>query len=180
MLGISQRKYAESRKARGLTGGSQAAVSKAVAAGRIHTLADRSIDPAMADAEWAANTSEVMQRPAAAPPAPPAAPVQPVQPALPLTNASKSDAERELTELKVERQKIALARDKSEVIEVALVEEMVGELITSAQSRLLLVAHKIGDELARLKDPIACRNVVEHAIREALEELSQCRISVSA
>src|SRR5579883_751789 len=172
MQGISQRKYAESRKARGLSGVSLAAVRKALASGRIHALPDGSIDAAVADAEWAANTSETMQRqaaPAMLPLEPPAG-----------EERSKSDAERELTEVKLERQRLALERDKSEVIEVAEVKEVVGELITNAVGRALLAPHKIGDELAKLTDPVACQNVVEHAIREALEEISQYKVAAVA
>jgi hypothetical protein len=49
-MGISIRAYARHR------GVSHTAVEKAIAAGRIGTLADGSIDPATADAEWERNT----------------------------------------------------------------------------------------------------------------------------
>src|SRR6185295_16779388 len=61
-MGLSQHQYARSRKERGMIGGSQAAVSKAVAAGRIHALPDGTIDPESADREWEANTSEALRR----------------------------------------------------------------------------------------------------------------------
>lgn len=58
---MSERKYAEHRKARGLSGGSQAAVNKAVATGRITKVVDPvsrkpMIDPVIADAQWNRNT----------------------------------------------------------------------------------------------------------------------------
>ena len=54
----SLRAYARSRKARGLPGGSPAAVGKAVAAGRIVRRPDGQIDQDQADADWLRNTQE--------------------------------------------------------------------------------------------------------------------------
>lgn len=51
-MGISLRQYAASRKARGLSGGTDTAVRKAVLAGRITKLPDGTVDPATADREW--------------------------------------------------------------------------------------------------------------------------------
>jgi hypothetical protein len=58
---MSERQYAEHRKARGLPGGTQAAVNKAAATGRITKVIDPEskkpmIDPAIADAQWERNT----------------------------------------------------------------------------------------------------------------------------
>jgi hypothetical protein len=50
MAALSQRAYAAHR------GVSHTAVQKAIASGRISTLADGRIDPAVADREWDANT----------------------------------------------------------------------------------------------------------------------------
>jgi hypothetical protein len=63
---MSERQYAEHRKARGLPGGTQAAVNKAVSAGRIAKVIDAAskrlmIDPAIADAQWASNTDPDQQ-----------------------------------------------------------------------------------------------------------------------
>lgn len=52
---MSMRQYAESRKLRGLPGGTAMAVSKAAAAGRIQ-LINGKIDPVAADADWSRNT----------------------------------------------------------------------------------------------------------------------------
>lgn len=58
---MSERAYAEHRRTRGLMGGTQAAVNKAVASGRITKVVDPEskklmIDPAIADAQWERNT----------------------------------------------------------------------------------------------------------------------------
>jgi len=55
---ISLRAYAKSRRARGLTGGSLAAVQKAIAAERIR-LSNGKIDPQVADIQWERNTDPV-------------------------------------------------------------------------------------------------------------------------
>ncbi len=55
-LGLSIRAYARRR------GVSQAAVQKAIRSERISTLADGSIDPEMADRQWAANTDQAKPR----------------------------------------------------------------------------------------------------------------------
>ena len=53
---LSMKKYAASRKRRGLVGGSVQAVSMAVRTGRIHTTPDGKIDPRAADRDWLANS----------------------------------------------------------------------------------------------------------------------------
>lgn len=61
-MGLSRRAYAASRKKRGLSGGSDAAVRKAIAAGRIDVEPDGTIDPAKADAQWSAATDRAKVR----------------------------------------------------------------------------------------------------------------------
>ena len=55
-MGVSRRSYAAQR------GVSEAAVRKAIAAGRITTLPDGTIDPARADSEWGAQTDPAKER----------------------------------------------------------------------------------------------------------------------
>ena len=55
-MGLSRRAYAAQR------GVSEAAVRKAIATGRITTLADGTIDPDRADFEWGAQTDPAKQR----------------------------------------------------------------------------------------------------------------------
>lgn len=61
-MGLSRRAYAEHRKARGLPGGSDTAVRKAISTGRIELEPDGTIDPARADRQWAAQTDPAQQR----------------------------------------------------------------------------------------------------------------------
>src|ERR1017187_2864430 len=55
---LSLRKYAASRKARGLAGGSPAGVKRAIDSGRIVRKSDGRIDPDQADLDWLRNTQE--------------------------------------------------------------------------------------------------------------------------
>lgn len=61
-MGLSRRAYAAHRKERGLPGGSESGVRKAIAAGRIVVEADGTIDPVKADRMWAATTDGAKQR----------------------------------------------------------------------------------------------------------------------
>ena len=55
-MGISIRAYARNRRARGMSGGSDAAVRKAIRTGRIMLNSDGTVDAERADREWAART----------------------------------------------------------------------------------------------------------------------------
>ncbi|WP_413219101.1 elements of external origin [Tritonibacter mobilis] len=59
---LSRRQYAKSRKARGLSGGSESAVRKAIRDGRITVEDDNKIDPDKADKLWSATTEVAKQR----------------------------------------------------------------------------------------------------------------------
>lgn len=61
-MSLSIRAYARHREALGLPGATDAAVRKAIKAGRITKNADGTIDPAKADAQWAGQTDPSMQR----------------------------------------------------------------------------------------------------------------------
>lgn len=61
-MGLSRRAYAAHRKARGLSGGTDAAVRKALATGRISLEPDGTIDPKRADRDWEIATNPSQQR----------------------------------------------------------------------------------------------------------------------
>lgn len=65
-MGLSRRAYAKHRKDRGLSGGTDTAVRKAIASGRIDVEADGTINPAKADRQWAAATDRAKTRSKAA------------------------------------------------------------------------------------------------------------------
>lgn len=196
-MGLSQHAYGRHRKERGLPGGTQAAVSKAVQAQRISTLPDGTIDPVIADREWEANTSDSMRRqkpPAPAPqiPPPPApADLAPAiaslaveQPALgfepPSEEPSKSDIEKSL--LIEKRIKLKRENDAAdgELVRVAEVQNEVSELITNAQNRLLLLPARVADRLAATKDPAEVASILEKELRDTMEEQSRYRVTSTA
>jgi hypothetical protein len=74
-MGLSIRAYARQRKSAGLTGGTDAAVRKAIKTGRITPEPDGTVDPAKADRQWARQTDPSMQRGEAARAKPPSQPV---------------------------------------------------------------------------------------------------------
>lgn len=193
-MSLSLRQYAEHRKSLGLRGGSLRAVQKALETERIHAELDGRIEPERSDREWASNTdgmkahdaitaaaipaaSAEAPSPRAVEAAPAAMPIQ--QPALDLAPpvGSLASAQRDLVGLKAEKAEIELQRLRGEVISVEEVEVAVGGLIAAAQARLLVVAHKVGEEVARTTDPVMCRHIIDHAIREALEELSLYKVA---
>lgn len=61
-MGLSRRAYAAHRKERGLPGGTDMAVRKAITSQRITVEADGTIDAAKADAQWASTTDQAFQR----------------------------------------------------------------------------------------------------------------------
>lgn len=66
-MGLSRSAYARHRQALGLPGATHTAVARAIAAGRILLEPDGTIDPAEADAAWAARSDPAKQRHAASP-----------------------------------------------------------------------------------------------------------------
>lgn len=62
MSTLSRRAYARHRKKRGLPGQSLQAVQHALARGRISLLPDGTIDPSVADREWAENSDDDHRR----------------------------------------------------------------------------------------------------------------------
>lgn len=76
--------YARSRKARGLSGGTKQAVSKAIAEKRISAFGpDKLIDPQLADTQWDRNTRARVTTTAPAPDAEPAPDASDARPDLP-------------------------------------------------------------------------------------------------
>lgn len=79
---MSARKYAEHRKALGLSGGTHTAVNKALREGRIAALPDGTLDPEACDKAWAENSKRSAGKGDETPPIekPSASPKPPVQP----------------------------------------------------------------------------------------------------
>lgn len=157
---ISQAEYAKRR------GVSEAAVSKAIAKGRI-SLINGKIDPAVADVQWAQNTRARAKRSAPAAPAAaaPATPIADEAGQIPLVSAAEmpaaqpgdapagggqdymqSRARREAAD--AELAEMALAQKRGELIQVRAVELVWSNALAAAREHLLQVRARLAPLLA--------------------------------
>ena len=178
-MGVSRRNYAARR------GVSEAAVRKAIATGRITTLADGTIDPARADSEWGARTDPAQQRGQQVP----KEAIRAVANTLRDAGADPSGTDatgggsyflraRTTNEvLKAQTAKVRLAKMKSEVIDRARATALVFALARQecdawtnwpARSAALMAA-----ELG--VDPASMQKVLEKHVRAHLTELAEVK-----
>ncbi|QTD44984.1 elements of external origin [Ottowia testudinis] len=196
-MGISIRAYARAR------GVSDTAVRKAIKVGRITALADGTIDPAQADAQWAGNTDPALQRkeatpsavkvkPAtaatsAAPPtatasAAPAASSSPVAGGVGVATggASLLQARTANELLKAQTNKVRLARMKGELIERAQAIAHVFRLARNERDAWLNWPGRVSARMAAdlNVDAHALHIALDAAVREHLAELGELRPSL--
>ena len=177
-MGISIRAYARHR------GVSDAAVRKAIAAGRITPEADGTLDPQRADAEWARNTeaprtgTRARAVKAAVPPetATPA-PVGDGQAALPTGGTSLLQARTVNEVVKAQTNKVRLARLKGELVDRNQAIAHVFKLARAERDAWLNWPARISAQMAaRLAvDPHTMHVALEAAVREHLQELGDLR-----
>ncbi|MBU9223777.1 MULTISPECIES: elements of external origin [Burkholderiaceae] len=177
-MGISIRAYARHR------GVSDAAVRKAIAAGRITPEADGTLDPQRADAEWARNTeaprtgTRARAVKAAVPPeTATAAPVGDGQAALPTGGTSLLQARTVNEVVKAQTNKVRLARLKGELVDRNQAIAHVFKLARAERDAWLNWPARISAQMAaRLAvDPHTMHVALEAAVREHLQELGDLR-----
>lgn len=177
-MGISIRAYARHR------GVSDAAVRKAIAAGRITPEADGTLDPQRADAEWARNTeaprtgTRARAVKAAVPPeTATAAPVGDSQAALPTGGASLLQARTVNEVVKAQTNKVRLARLKGELVDRPQAIAHVFKLARSERDAWLNWPARISAQMAAKLgvDPHTMHVALEAAVREHLQELGELR-----
>jgi hypothetical protein len=174
---VSIREYARSR------GISHPAVLKRIKSGKLSTV-NGQIDPEVADREWAANRDQAQQRqkPAAAKPDPPAAPRPSAAPAarqapaLPQDGRTFNDARTKREWVRLEREAMALAKEKRKLLDGDEVRQAVGIMIAEVRQKLLQIGPELGMKLALETDAVACREMVDARIFQALAELAEFRI----
>lgn len=174
-MGLSVRAYARHR------GVSDAAVRKAIAAGRITPEADGTVDPERADAEWARNTeasrSGTRTKPmrVAVPPEP--APAGDGQGTLPAGGASLLQARTVNEVVKAQTNKVRLARLKGELVDRNQAIAHVFKLARAERDAWLNWPARVSAQLAaRLEvDPHTMHVALEAAVREHLQELGDLR-----
>jgi hypothetical protein len=174
-MGLSIRAYARHR------GVSDAAVRKAIAAGRITPNADGTLEPAQADAQWSRNTEAPRvgsRTPAARAPVPTdAAPSTDAGAALPAGGASLLQARTVNEVVKAQTNKVRLARLKGELVDRNQAIAHVFKLARTERDAWLNWPARISAQMAaRLGvDPHALHVALEAAVREHLQELGELR-----
>ena len=181
MMGLSIRAYARHR------GVSHVAVKKAIDTGRITPLPDGTLDPEIADAQWAKNT---LSRKAAEQPSQPARP-SPARPSpasrspevpdpaqsLPSGGASLLQARTANEELKARLKQIALAEKKEELVDRAKAVAQVFKLARSERDAWLNWPARVSAQMASSLgvDAHTMHVALEAAVREHLIELGELR-----
>ena len=180
-MGISIRAYARHR------GVSDAAVRKAIAAGRVTPEADGTLDPERADAEWARNTeaprtgTRMRAVKAAVPPetatAAPVAPVGEGQANLPTGGASLLQARTVNEVVKAQTNKVRLARLKGELVDRNQAIAHVFKLARAERDAWLNWPARVSAQMAAKLaiDPHTMHVALEAAVREHLQELGDLR-----
>lgn len=155
-MGISMREYARKR------GVSHTAVQKAIKSGRIAKEPDGTIDPEKADAAWETNTRGRADGPALA-----------GKPGAPDYKTSRAIRETYAARLA----KLEFEEKSGKLISADEVSVTVFNLARQARDRLMQIPRKLAPEIVATvtSDPDArtVETLLEDAIREALEELTQ-------
>ena len=174
-MGLSIRAYARHR------GVSDAAVRKAIAAGRITPEGDGTVDPERADADWARNTeaprSGTRTKPVRVAIPSDSAPAGDGQSALPTGGASLLQARTVNEVVKAQTNKVRLARLKGELVDRPQAIAHVFKLARSERDAWLNWPARVSAQMAAKLgvDPHAMHVALEAAVREHLQELGDLR-----
>jgi len=190
-MGLSIRAYARHR------GVSHVAVKKAIDTGRITPLPDGTIDPVVADAQWAANTTpnrrsvtgearEVPQAPAAVREIPQASSkvvretVDPPSPALSTGGASLLQARTVNEVVKAQTNKVRLARLKGELVDRSQAVAHVFKLARAERDAWLNWPARISSQMAAGLgvDPHELHVALDAAVRQQLQDLGDLQPKV--
>jgi hypothetical protein len=177
-MGISIRAYAREK------GVSDAAVRKAIKAGRITPNTDGTIDPRKADAQWDRNTDQSQQRGAQARPVPTEAvnTVREVTGDTPLSGGGTTllQARTANEVLKAQTGKVRLAKLRGELVSRSEAVAYVFRLARSERDAWLNWPTRVSAQLAAelMVDPHVLHVLLEQAVRQHLEELGDVRIQL--
>lgn len=190
-MGLSIRAYARHR------GVSHVAVKKAIDTGRIAPLPDGTIDPVVADAQWAANTTpnrrsvtgearEVPQVPAAVREIPQASSkvvretADPPPPALSTGGTSLLQARTVNEVVKAQTNKVRLARLKGELVDRSQAVAHVFKLARAERDAWLNWPARISAQMAAglNVDPHVLHVALDAAVRQQLQDLGDLQPKV--
>ncbi len=171
-MGLSIRAYARHR------GLSDAAVRKAIKAGRITPEPDGTIDPKKADAQWGRQTDPAQQRPKREEKSVPLEAVNAVRETvgdapLPSSGTTFLQARTANEVLKAQTNKVRLARLKGELVDRAIAIAHVFKLARAERDAWMNWPSRISAQLAaELQiDPHTLHVLLEREVRRHLEEL---------
>jgi hypothetical protein len=182
MMGLSIRAYARHR------GVSHVAVKKAIDTGRITTLADGTIDPETADAQWAKNTipprraaAPEKSRPSNARVLPEREVPEPAAPPLSDGGTSLLQARTINEVLKAQLHKVELAQRKGELVDRAQAVALVFKLARAERDAWLNFPGRIASTLAAqlAVDEHTLHVALDRAVRDYLTELGELTVKVS-
>lgn len=179
-MGISIRAYARHR------GVSHVAVKKAIDTGRITPEADGTLDPERADREWAENTVATRKATASATPktapAPqaqrpfvPAPASEPIAPSVSAGGTSLLQARTVNEVLRVQMNKVKLAKDKDELVDRAQAIAHVFSMARAEREAWLNWPARISAQMAAELgiDDHTLHLYLETAVRDLLQELGE-------
>lgn len=174
-MGLSIRAYARHR------GVSDAAVRKAISAGRITPEADGTVDPDRADAEWARNTEAprngTRARPVRVAVPPDTAPAGDGPAALPAGGTSLLQARTVNEVVKAQTNKVRLAQLKGDLIDRAQALAQVFKLARAERDAWLNWPARVSAQMASQLgvDPHDLHIALDGAVRQHLQELGELR-----
>jgi hypothetical protein len=192
-MGLSIRAYARHR------GVSHVAVKKAIDTGRITPLPDGTIDPVVADAQWAANTTPTRRSVAEAPSEKPAPQVsapareipqasakavrdtpEPPTPALSSGGTSLLQARTVNEVVKAQTNKVRLAQLKGELVDRAQAVAHVFKLARAERDAWLNWPSRVSAQMAAGLgvEPHALHVALDAAVREQLQDLGDVQPKV--
>jgi hypothetical protein len=165
--------YAAHRKARGLRGTSHVAVLKAIEAGRLTEPAVRKIDgrwlidAPLADAQWAGNTSNMPDNGTELP-----GPPNTRQPHPAGGGPSMAEAKRARAVYQAERERLAVMREKGELVLTHEVRQEAARLARQVRDLLLMIPARTAGKVATMQDQEQIRSYLMNEIETALRGLA--------
>jgi hypothetical protein len=172
---VNLQAYAAHRKERGLRGQSHVAVLKAIDSGRLAPPAVQKvggrwqIDPVLADAQWADNTEPA---PAAAPAQPRHRPERQPRQSASAGGPTLAEAKRARAVYQAERERLAVMREKGELILAADAQQEATRLARQVRDLLLIIPLRNAARVAAMQDQEDIRALLQQEIESALRGLA--------
>ncbi|MEP6962558.1 MAG: hypothetical protein ABI995_10790 [Acidobacteriota bacterium] len=157
---------------------SHVALKKAADTGRVTRGADGSFDVDQCRAEIAAKSHPGKQRAARSQQKQPSTLPEtsadpPAKPAGPDESLSYNQLVEARERLKLERDRLDLAKRKGELVEKDAVNAYIAGMILKARDIMLQIGPELRDKLSKVSDPVKCEELVMVEIRRGLQEIAK-------